>query len=142
MTLQELSDREEMREVLVRYAQSLDRRQFDELRRVFTPDAQATYGANTVDPGVDNIIDYVGGVANLVATTHFVGETSFRIDGDQAETENYAVAYLVDAEKVRVRGLRYRDHWVRTPDGWRIHKRVHTPDWMFLADSVSPRISA
>jgi hypothetical protein len=141
MTRQELSDREEIRDVLVRYACGLDRREFDQVASCFTPDALASFSGVALEPGVDNIVRHVRGVANLVATTHFVGATSFDVRGDEAETENYAIAYLVDRDKVRVRGLRYHDKWVRTPDGWRIRHRVHAADWMFEAPALPTRIS-
>jgi 3-phenylpropionate/cinnamic acid dioxygenase small subunit len=133
MTLQELSDREQIREVLVHYAQGLDRREFDQVASCFTTDAQAEYSGTVLAPGVDTIVKYVSGVARLAATTHFMGETAIMLDGDTAETKNYTIAYLVNTEtsKVHVRGLRYHDWFVRTPDGWRIRKRVHTADWMF-----------
>ena len=137
LTAQEVSDREEIRDVLVRYAQGLDRRQFDQVARCFTPDAQAEFSGNMLQPGVEAIVAYVCGVARLAATTHFVGETAITLDGDSAETENYTIAYLVNVNgenrSVHVRGLRYHDHFVRTPDGWRICQRVHCCDWMFEA---------
>ncbi len=36
------------------------------------------------------------------------------------------------------RGLRYKDDWVRTPQGWRIRYRLHTRTWNFETLAVPP----
>ena len=45
MTLQELSDRTEIEQLSVRYANAIDRRDWDALDAVFTPDAYIDYRA-------------------------------------------------------------------------------------------------
>jgi hypothetical protein len=39
-------------------------------------------------------------------------------------------------EQVRIRGISYHDRMRRTPDGWRIAKRVHSVGWEGAAESV------
>jgi hypothetical protein len=58
-------------------------------------------------------------------TTHFMGNFSLgRLEGDVAETETNAIAFLVEPEKgvdmVAMRSLRYLDKMRRQKDGWRI----------------------
>jgi hypothetical protein len=70
----------------------------------------------------------------LKATTHFMGNLSInRLEGDAAETETYAIAYLVrpakPADQIIMRSLRYLDRLRRVSDGWRISERRHTLDW-------------
>jgi hypothetical protein len=67
-------------------------------------------------------------------TTHFMGNLNFNLlEGDVAETETNAIAFLVlpetPEERVTMRSLRYLDRLRRTPDGWRICERQHTLDW-------------
>ena len=85
-------------------------------------------------------------------TTHFMGNLNFnRLEGDTAETETNAIAFLVlpetPKELVTMRSLRYLDRLRRTPDGWLICERQHTLDWSCelqadFAVSLAQRIKA
>ena len=56
-----------------------------------------------------------------------------RLDAEIAETETYAIAFLVTpgspANMVAMRSLRYLDRMRRTANGWRICDRIHTREW-------------
>ena len=45
LSLAEISDRLEIQQLLIDYSSAIDRRQFDDLDRVFTPDAYIDYRA-------------------------------------------------------------------------------------------------
>ncbi len=67
-------------------------------------------------------------------TTHFMGNLTISLlQGDVAETETNAVAFLVEpgegADLVSMRSLRYIDRLRRQENGWRISDRIHTLDW-------------
>jgi hypothetical protein len=67
-------------------------------------------------------------------TNHFMGNLVFtRIQGDAAETETNAIAFLVEpgdgGDCVAMRSLRYLDRMSRQKDGWKISDRIHTLDW-------------
>jgi 3-phenylpropionate/cinnamic acid dioxygenase small subunit len=67
-------------------------------------------------------------------TTHFMGNWNItRLEGDVAETETNAIAFLVEPENgadlVAMRSLRYLDRMRREKSGWRISARIHTLDW-------------
>ena len=70
----------------------------------------------------------------MKVTTHFMGNLQIKsIEGDVAETETNAIAFLVAPGKgegqIAMRSLRYIDRIRREKDGWRISDRVHTLDW-------------
>jgi hypothetical protein len=136
-------DRAAIREVMLRYAAGLDRRDFAMVRACFTPDACAEYSGKQLDPGVDAIIDYVRGVSALRSSMHVVANILVELRGDTASSETYTVAYLADTrdsgEVIMVRPLRYRDELVRDGDaGWLIRRRVHIPEMMFTAEGLPP----
>ena len=79
-----------------------------------------------------------------------MGNLNFnKLEGDVAETETNAIAFLVlpgksteAKEQLAMRSLRYLDRLRRTPDGWRICERQHTLDWScHVSTSTSVSIS-
>jgi hypothetical protein len=117
-------------DVLARYARGLDRRDFDEVRACFTPDATAEYGGVQLAPGADAVIAFVRSLEHLDASTHLFGLPVIDVAGDEARTEVGAIAVLVGGGRVRTRGLRYRHRLVRTDGaGWRIAELVHSLHW-------------
>jgi hypothetical protein len=137
-TPEELSDRAEIHDVIVRYANALDRRDYDEVASCFTLDATAVYGGISLEPGVDGIISFLKqlrpGTEERHAGTHLAANLLITLDGHHASAESYVIAYVVPADEVagaplKMRGVRYRDRLVRQPEGWRIAHRVHTVDW-------------
>jgi hypothetical protein len=131
--LKQLLDREAIREIVVRYANGIDKRDALAVASCFTSDAQLEHAGGLVGPGVDDVVRYVMRVGSLTLTTHFVGNMTSVVEGDTAESETYKIAYLVDSPQgtIRVRGLRYHDRWLRTMEGWRIRYRRHSVDWMY-----------
>lgn len=136
-------DRIDILDTVTRYFTAIDRRDFDVLRRVFTPDVEAVFEGVRVAGGIERLIAFVTGasdislpldVVDLQLSMHFIGNHVATIDGDRARTETYALAHLIDrpgaAPRMRTRGLRYVDALARTPEGWRIAKREHLCDWM------------
>ena len=122
MSLQELSDRQEIQDLMVAYCYAIDRKNWDELDEVFTPDA---------------VIDY----------TEMVG---FR--GNLAETKAFLVEGLAPAQSLSAfhfhqpdshRGrYRPRSHAVLQPDGHRGQRRRSKPcSWVcgIAISSCAPR---
>jgi hypothetical protein len=134
--LRDALDRGAIREVQLRYATGLDRRDFAMVGACFTEDAQASYNGVALEPGVDAIVAYVRSVAALRSTMHSVTNVVADIEGDSAEVETTTVAYLVREDESRaqtiiIRGLRYRDRMIRRDSTWLIQHRVHAPEWMY-----------
>lgn len=134
--LRDALDRAAIREVQIRYAAGLDRRDWGMVRACFTEDAQASYNGAALQPGVEAIIEYVRALEALLSSMHAVSNVIADVDGDSARCETVTVAYLVRggeagaAPAIVIRGLRYHDHMVRRGERWLIVQRVHLPEWM------------
>jgi hypothetical protein len=134
-----LLDRAAIHDVLTRYFQGIDRGKPDQVRSCFTEDVQAYYDGRAPVRGIDALMDSFMAFRKQASvewkvTTHFMGNLNFNsLEGDVAETETNAIAFLVltdkPVERVAMRSLRYLDRLSRTEDGWRISERMHTLDW-------------
>ena len=133
LTLQEISDRLEIADLLARYSAAIDSRDWDDLDRLFTDDA---------------VIDYseMGGIRGSLAEQkaflaqvmpgfagfqHLTATSTFDIEGDVARVRTICFNPMVvtDEQQVLFCGLWYRDVLVRTPDGWRISERHEDRGW-------------
>jgi len=132
-TVKALDDRAEITDVLVRYAEGLDRRDLQAVRSCFAPRVQAEYAGVVLDPGVDALIEHVSVVSTFVGSMHFIGNIVARIDGDAAHSTCRCVAYVLldgpDGIRLFMRGLTYEDRWERLSEGFRITQRRHVPEW-------------
>jgi SnoaL-like domain len=131
--LRRLLDEADVAQVILRYADGLDRRNFDQVGECFAPDAYVTGSAfsGTLSDYLPRLID---GVQSFGATQHLMGNQLRSVDGDSAHTETYAVAHhFHDAAGERealVMGVRYVDDLVRVGDGrWVITGRRADPMW-------------
>jgi 3-phenylpropionate/cinnamic acid dioxygenase small subunit len=129
LTLQQLSDRIEIEELLVRYSRALDRREFDTLETLFTQDATfdaGGLGCPTTPAAIRAMIE--GTLTGLDATQHLVGKSLIELDGDEADVRTYLISqHIREATEGPVKhyflGGEYADRVVRTPDGWKIAYR-------------------
>ncbi len=137
LTLQEISDRLEIQQLLVDYASAIDCKAFDELDAVFTPDASIDYsavgGAVGRYPEVKEWLKVA--LAMFPNYQHMLGNMSIRIDGDTASGRticfNPMEMPLPDGgSQVMFVGIWYVDRFVRTPLGWRISERVEEKCYM------------
>ncbi|WP_054814573.1 nuclear transport factor 2 family protein [Nocardia arizonensis] len=144
LSLQEISDRMEIQDLMVRYSHAVDTRQWDLLDEVFTPDAHIDYSA-------------MGGSAGDLTTTkkflaqvmpafpafqHLIANSAITVDGDTATArticQNPMLAPGQDgAQTLMMCGLWYHDTFVRVDGAWRISRRVEEKSYMFLATGVS-----
>jgi hypothetical protein len=134
-----LLDRAAIQELLARYFQGLDRSDPEQVRSCFTDDVHCHYDRRTPTQGIADLMGSLQNFNKLRAgtmkiTTHFMGNFNLkRLDGDVAETETSAIAFLVEPDQgidqVAMRSLRYLDRLRRQKDGWRISDRIHTLDW-------------
>jgi len=137
--IRRLVDRAAIQDVHTRYFRGIDAADHEAVRGCFTHDVRADYDGRKLVDGIEALMASFLTFKNKasgqwLATTHFMGNLSYlRLDDDVAETETYAIAFLVTpgtpANLVAMRSLRYLDRLIRTPGGWRIRDRVHTLDW-------------
>ena len=131
LSLQDLSDRAEIQDLIVAYSYAVDTRDFDALEALFTPDAFIDYtamGGISGDPAT--IKQWLGEVMPFFSTfQHFAGLTKITLLGDEAETVSMCHNPMTFAHKDGTThtwtcGLWYHDRFLRTPDGWRMTRRV------------------
>ncbi|MCA9511977.1 MAG: nuclear transport factor 2 family protein [Myxococcota bacterium] len=130
LSLQEISDRIEIQELLVRYSHCIDTRDFDGLDRVFTPDAHIDYTALGGSKGTlaETKAFLERSMVMFKSFQHMIANTVLELDGDRASARTICHNPMVmdrgGKEHVFVCGLWYVDELVRTADGWRIRQRV------------------
>jgi len=142
LSLQQMSDRIELQDLVTRYANAIDARAFDRLDTVFAPDAYIDYRAMG---GIDGPYPKVKAwlpeaLKHFPSFMHFVGNFDFQVDGDSGSGRiacfNPMVVPKPDGgTETMFLGLWYIDR--RTPEGWRIVERSEQhcydhgmPDWM------------
>ncbi|MGV0581024.1 nuclear transport factor 2 family protein [Mycolicibacterium elephantis] len=129
LSLGEISDRLEIQQLLIDYSTAIDQRKFDDLDRVFTPDAYIDYRAmGGIDGHYPQVKAWLAEVLpNFPAYAHLLGNFDVRIAGDTASSRTLCFNPMVmggEQNQVLFCGLWYDDEFVRTPEGWRMSRRV------------------
>ncbi|MEQ8840508.1 MAG: nuclear transport factor 2 family protein [Acidimicrobiales bacterium] len=128
MNIQELSDRLEINELLNRYARSVDRKDWDLYREVFTPDADIDYtSAGGIKGDTETQAAWLAeALAQFPATQHMVANVSISFtDDDNATVEAMFHNPMIMPDKSAwVTGGWYHHEVRRTSDGWRSVKLV------------------
>ena len=131
-TIRELLDRTAIRDVLLRYARGVDRRDVELVASCFLPGAryEGALGQGTIEGALDALRERL---ARYEGTMHFIGNQLIEVHGDTARSETYAVAYHRRCERGAPQllsvGLRYVDDLVRSDGKWRIQCRVVFREW-------------
>ena len=131
LSLEEISDRLEIQQLLIDYSTAIDKRRFDDLDWVFTPDAYIDYRAvGGIDGRFPEVKAWLAQVLpNFPAYGHMLGNFDVRIDRDTASSRTICFNPMVlggDQNQILFCGLWYEDEFVRTPEGWRMNSRVET----------------
>jgi SnoaL-like domain len=136
LSVQEISDRLEIQDLLVRYCYAIDDRDWDAFRAVFTADAvidnTETGGPRT---GVDETVRYLQkALAKTRMSQHAISTTRLELRGDEASARTHCSCPMVvdvgdGKTQVFFQGLWYRDRLVRTRAGWRLAERVEEGYW-------------
>lgn len=131
LSLQEISDRLEIQQLMTVYSNAIDARDYDRLDGVFTPDAYIDYRAMG---GIDGRYPEVKAwlkpaLTNFPRYYHLIANTEIVLSGDSARARtvcfNPMQCTLPDgASQVMFLGLWYVDQLLRTAAGWRISQRV------------------
>jgi len=133
MDLQEISDRLEIQDLMNRYAQVVDFRDWERLGEVFAPDATADYTptGGPSGPHRDVMAWLDRALAPWPVNLHAVTNLTIDFDGAQgAASRCYFTAPMaagpVGAQVALINGGYYDDRLVRTEAGWRIAHRTCT----------------
>ncbi len=125
----ERDDRQDISELLVRYATGIDRRDWPLFRTVFTDDCELDYGEIGAWTGVDAVTDFMEQVHAMAGhTLHRLTNQAIAVDGDTAVARTYVDALIMAGDnQAGVNGIGfYDDDIVRAADGWRIARRRFT----------------
>jgi 3-phenylpropionate/cinnamic acid dioxygenase small subunit len=125
----ETDPRQDISDVLVRYATGIDRRDWPLFRTVFTDDCEVDYGEIGVWKGIDAVTDFMEQTHALAGhTMHRLTNQAITVDGDKASARTYIDGVIMFGDNqtgVNALGF-YDDEIVRTPAGWRIARRRFT----------------
>lgn len=119
-------DRQDVTDVLVRYATGIDRRDWPLFRTVFTADCALDYGEIGAWSGVDEVTAFMEQIhAKAGHTMHRLSNHAVTVDGDAARASTYVDVLIFAPDNnsgVNAVGF-YDDELVRTAEGWRIARR-------------------
>jgi len=121
--------RQDVADVLVRYATGIDRRNWTLFRTCFTEDCQADYGDIGVWHGADAITKWMEQAhARCGHTLHRITNQAIVPSGGGVAARSYVDAIVMASDNqtgARAVGY-YDDELVRTDDGWKIARRRFT----------------
>jgi hypothetical protein len=123
------ADKEQIVEVLVRYATGIDSKDWPLLRTCWTEDVDADYGEVGRFAGADAITDLMKQLHDTMGPTyHRLTNFAVTVEGERATARSYVHAVLQAvphdaASWVEALG-HYDDELIRTADGWRIARRA------------------
>lgn len=133
MTLQEISDRFEITDLLTDYCSAIDTKNIDAFDRIFTQDACIDYSkAGGPKADLKTIKTFLHKNLGDLPRQHSVSNIQIRINGDVAQVRCLCLNPLElppqgDVREVALWGIWYDDKFIRTSDGWRIQQRVTQP---------------
>ena len=127
LTLQQLSDRAEIEDVISSYSAVIDSQQFDRLAEVFTPDAHLDF-ADVAGFRSDRLSEFSAWLESGLTPMagryfHLCAPTSIVVDGDRAHAVTLCLNPMPGERGTMLFGHWYRDDLVRTEAGWRIAAR-------------------
>jgi hypothetical protein len=145
--VQQLLDREEIRQVMYAYARGTDRLQPELIGDAYHADAWDDHG--NFRGGRDLVVDtIVSRGASAPTSMHHLGNILIELLGDSANVETYFMACQVlehhGRTHTRLRAGRYLDRFERREGRWRVARRVVVDDWSRLDEVVThaPSVSA
>lgn len=140
--LHQLADKLEIHELLARYARSVDDRDWDLYRSVFSEDAEIDYtSAGAIAGTRDEVAAFLeGAFAAIPWSQHYITNIEVDLDGDTARVR--AMFYnpmQIDGmdEPVSCGGF-YHHVMVRAEDGWKSTKLVEESRWFINPPSAVP----
>ncbi|MBW8784928.1 MAG: nuclear transport factor 2 family protein, partial [Novosphingobium sp.] len=130
--IQQLLDKDAIRELVLLYSRGVDRKDAGLLRDLYTEDATDTHG-DSFNGGAEAYCDFLErAFPHMPYSGHHVCNHLIAVDGDTGIGEVYAIAWHVIPDQQGGGGLvedlmcvRYLDNYRRCRDGqWRFSKRL------------------
>jgi hypothetical protein len=137
LTLEQISDRIEINDLLIRYTDAIDKKDYALLDSCFLPDAQLDYtSAGGIAGDYPKVRAWLEtALAPFPMTVHYVTNSRVELDGDRAAARTAVLNPMgfqnTDGTMHQFTvGAYYNDELTRTPDGWRIARRVEESAFM------------
>jgi 3-phenylpropionate/cinnamic acid dioxygenase small subunit len=131
--------RQDVADLLIRYASAIDRRDWELLRSCFTDDCVVDYGAIGSWNGADEITEWMRKIHDpLGHTLHRISNQSITSAGDAITARSYVDAIVLGPDNLhgaQAAGF-YDDVLVQTSEGWKISRRRFTTVRM---QAIEPR---
>ena len=130
--LQEVVDRQEIHQALMRYCRGVDRADEDLINSAFHAGAVDDHGTKRA------ATELAHGVATGTQRQmmHFMGNVLIELDGDTAFVESYFISFAPSDENgvtsTRSRAGRYLDRFDRRGGEWKIAHRLVVDEWARL----------
>jgi ketosteroid isomerase-like protein len=132
--LRGLLDRQAIEDTLYKYAATIDLKDYDGLRTVFTDDVVAQYAGAPEIRGADTLVSWIREMSTTQGFQHhLINVYEVEIDGDEARTYTYHTSHQVDQgmpDAVYLIVGRYRDVLRRVGDRWLIADKRMEVGWM------------
>jgi hypothetical protein len=149
LSLQEISDRMEIQDLLTAYSHAIDSRNWDALDDVFTADAHIDYSEMGGSAGdLKETKEFLGkAMGQFASFQHMVATSKIEFDGPGDDGRDRARGktichnpMVIDKGEGKTHvffcGLWYRDTFVRTDAGWRIQTRYEEKSFFHNFDGM------
>lgn len=148
MDLNELIERERIRDVIYRYCEAVDAKDWVKVMASFTEDATISHGS--YDGPADKFLGFIQDILNkMTKTVHSIGGTVISIDGNRAKiSTTFSSFHQVSGEYAQVGPVktggvdtdwivagRYVDNLIKVKGEWKIKNRQASNDWTCVQPS-------
>ena len=131
MTIQEISDRFEIIDLLTEYCVAIDKKDIDALDRIFSEDARIDFSrAGGPCSDLKTIKQFLKQNLGDLPRQHLITNHQIKIHGDEAQVRclcHNPLELPPHGEEVMLWGLCYNDKCIRTKQGWRIKEKITEP---------------
>jgi 3-phenylpropionate/cinnamic acid dioxygenase small subunit len=140
MTLQEISDRFEIMDLLTAYAAAIDQKDLSALDRIFSEDARIDFSrAGGPHADVETIKRFLQENLGNLPRQHLISNFQIKIYGDHADVRclcHNPLELPPDGKEIMLWGLWYNDKCIRTNKGWRIKEKITEPCYHWKLQNV------
>lgn len=127
----------EVYDLSLRYAEGIDRKDWDAFRAIFLPEVRVDFSSFTHRPANPDPIPveaWVAAVRSTIdgfpATQHLIGNHRITLDGDRGTYTAYVQAqHWVDTDRWYLVGGWYQNEVARTADGWKLASVTINQTW-------------
>ena len=131
--IDDLLSKQEINDVLTRYARGIDRADLDLLKSCYHPDAIEEHGPNYSGPASEYFDGAIERIRAMGTMCHYLCNVHIELEGDIAYCEAYVLTFVrlqkdgVDIDTLT--GGRLRDKFERRNGEWKISYRKIVFDW-------------